>query len=62
MKYTETGFRAVYHRFAVFPLTEVTRGAIEGLPGEKTAEGNVNETQLGRTGCLCSQIDRNILS
>lgn len=39
MKYTETGFRAVYHRFAVFPLTEVTRSAIEGFPGEKTAEG-----------------------
>ena len=39
MKYTETGFRGVYHRFVVFPLTEVTRRAIEGFPGEKTAEG-----------------------
>jgi len=38
MKYTETGFRAVYHRFAVFPLTEVTCSVIEGLPGEKTGK------------------------
>ena len=39
MKYTETGFRAVYHHFAVFPLTDATRSAIKDFPGEKTADG-----------------------
>jgi hypothetical protein len=50
MKYTETGFRAVYHRFAVFPLTEVTRSVIEGLPGEKTAEGVLTYGYYDRHG------------
>lgn len=39
MKYTEVGFRAVYHHFAVFPLTDATRSAVKDFPGEKTAEG-----------------------
>ena len=39
MKYTEVGFRAVYHHFAVFPLTDATRSAIKDFPGEKTADG-----------------------
>lgn len=39
MKYTETGFRAVYHHFAVFPLTDAIRNAVKDFPGEKTAEG-----------------------
>ena len=39
MKYTETGFRAVYHHFAVFPLTDAARNAVKDFPGEKNAEG-----------------------
>ncbi len=39
MKYNDVGFRAVYHHFAVFPLTDATRIAIKDFPGEKTAEG-----------------------
>ncbi len=39
MKYTETGFRPLYHCFAVFPLTPATRSAIRDFPGEKEADG-----------------------
>ena len=39
MKYSETGLRAIYHTFSIFPLTDVTRSAIKGFPGEATAEG-----------------------
>lgn len=39
MKYNDVGFRAVYHHFAVFPLSDATRNAIKDFPGEKTAEG-----------------------
>ena len=39
MKYAETGFRALYHNFAVFPLTPVTRNALKGYGGVETAEG-----------------------
>ena len=39
MKYTDTGFRALYHNFAVFPLTTVTRNALKGFGGVETAEG-----------------------
>ncbi len=39
MKYNDVGFRAVYHHFAVFPVTNTTRNAIKGFPGEETAEG-----------------------
>lgn len=38
MKYTEVGFRAVYHNFALFPLTDATKNAIRDFPGEETAE------------------------
>ena len=38
MKYSDVGFRAVYHNFCIFPLTDTTRGAIEGFPGWKAAE------------------------
>ncbi len=38
MKYIETGFRAVYHNFAIFPLRDSDRVALEGFPGEKTAD------------------------
>ena len=39
MKYAETGFRALYHNFAVFPLTPVTGKALAGFEGAETAEG-----------------------
>lgn len=39
MKYADTGFRALYHNFAVFPLTTVTRNALKGFGGVETAEG-----------------------
>ncbi len=39
MKYNDVGFRAVYHHFAVFPVTDATRNAVKGFPGEETAEG-----------------------
>ena len=39
MKYTETGFRPLYHCFAVFPLTPAIRSAIRDFPGEKEADG-----------------------
>ena len=39
MKYADTGFRALYHQFAVFPLTDAVRSAIRDFPGEKTADG-----------------------
>ena len=39
MKYAGTGFRALYHNFAVFPLTPVTGKALAGFEGAETAEG-----------------------
>ena len=39
MKYAETGFRALYHNFAVFPLTPVTGKALAGFEGAEAAEG-----------------------
>ena len=39
MKYAETGFRALYHNFAVFPLMPVTGKALAGFEGAETAEG-----------------------
>ncbi len=38
MKYSDVGFRAVYHNFCVFPLTDAVRGALEGFPGASVAE------------------------
>lgn len=38
MEYTDTGFRAVYHNFAVFPLTDGIRAAMKGFPGEEYAD------------------------
>lgn len=38
MKYSNVGFRAVYHNFCVFPLTDAIRGALEGFPGASVAE------------------------
>ena len=38
MKYSEVGFRAVYHNFCVFPLTDAIRGALKGFPGAAAAE------------------------
>ena len=32
MKYSDTGFRAVYRRFCTFPLTNRLRAAMEGFP------------------------------
>ncbi len=39
MKYADTGFRALYKNFAVFPLTSVTKSSIKGFPGAQTADG-----------------------
>ena len=39
MKYTETGFRALYHQFAAFPISSVAWEAIKDFPGEKEADG-----------------------
>lgn len=39
MKYADIGFRAVYHNFAVFPVTPATKGALAGFPGEEIADG-----------------------
>lgn len=38
MKYSDVSFRAVYHNFCVFPLTDAVRGALEGFPGASVAE------------------------
>ena len=38
MKYTEVGFRAVYHNFCVFPLTDAMQNAVKGFPGDRIAE------------------------
>ena len=37
MKYTETGFRAVYHRFCIFELNDEIKGLTESLPGADKA-------------------------
>ena len=38
MKYSDTGFRAVYHNFTVFPLTDGIRAALKDFPGEEYAD------------------------
>ena len=38
MKYSDTGFRAVYHSFTVFPLTDGIRAALKSFPGEEYAD------------------------
>lgn len=37
MNYKEAGFRAMYHRFVAFMLTDRLRDAIEGFPGAEKA-------------------------
>ena len=39
MKFSETGFRAIYHQFVVFPLMKVTRSAAQDFPGMEAADG-----------------------
>lgn len=39
MKYSDTGFRAVYHSFTVFPLADGIRAALKGFPGEEYVDG-----------------------
>ncbi len=34
----ETGFRTIYHNFAIFPLEEISRSVLEGFPGAKAAD------------------------
>ena len=38
MKYKDTNFRTVYHRFVVVMLTEVNRKVIEQFPGNESAD------------------------
>ena len=38
MKHSDTGLRAVYHHFAVVPLTDGIRAALKGFPGEEYAD------------------------
>ena len=56
MKYSEVGFRAVYHHFAVFPLMDAIRGAIEGFPGEKTAQGVLTYGYFDRTAGMTLEV------
>lgn len=37
MKYTKTGFRAVYRNFCAFPLNERFKSSMEGFPGIEEA-------------------------
>lgn len=39
MKYTETGFRPLYHNFCVFPLNEEIKKVVENFPGFIEADG-----------------------
>ncbi len=38
MKYTETGFRALYKKISVFDITDTIRESIEGFPGADLAD------------------------
>lgn len=39
MKYTETGFRPLYHNFCVFPSNEEIKKVVENFPGFIEADG-----------------------
>ena len=39
MNYKETGFRAFYHQFCVFPITERIKVPLAYFPGAKDANG-----------------------
>lgn len=66
MKYSETGFRAVYHNFCIFPLNESVKSVIEGFPGFKDADGVLAYGYYDRTAgltlemlCCTKEIDTN---
>ena len=39
MKYTETGFRPLYHKYCIFPLSETIRDVVKEYPGYDYANG-----------------------
>lgn len=39
MKYSETGFRPLYHNFCIFPINESVKAVAENFPGFKEADG-----------------------
>lgn len=39
MKYSETGFRPLYHNFCIFPLNKSVKGIIDDFPDFKEADG-----------------------
>lgn len=39
MKYSETGFRPLYHNFCIFPLNETIKAVVQDLPGFEDADG-----------------------
>lgn len=39
MKYTETGFRPLYHKYCIFPLSETIRNVVKEYPGYDYANG-----------------------
>ena len=39
MKYSEVGFRPLYHNLAIFPLCDVVRSVLKTVPGGKDADG-----------------------
>lgn len=66
MKYSETGFRAVYHSFCIFPLNESVKSVIEGFPSFKDADGVLAYGYCDRTAgltlemlCCAKEVDTN---
>ena len=66
MKYSETGFRAVYHSFCIFPLNESVKSVIEVFPSFKDADGVLAYGYCDRTAgltlemlCCAKEVDTN---
>ncbi len=56
MKYSEIGFRAVYHRFCTFELNDDLRGLIDPLPGADEANGVITYGYYDRDAGLTLEI------
>lgn len=49
MKYSETGFRPLYHNFCIFPMNETIKAVAQDFPGYEDADGVLTYGYCDRT-------------
>ena len=56
MKYSEKGFRSVYHNFCLFPISEAVKAVAEQFPSFKDADSVLAYGYCDRTAGLTLEI------